>query len=132
MAIKSNVVGWFEIPVEDLNRAINFYESVLGLEMTKTTLEYPAGKVEMAWFPFDYLPGSPGALVKNDKWSKPSQDGPVLYFSSPSGDVENDIPKIKEAGGKIIYDKFHISNDIGYMVVFFDTEGNKLAIHSRK
>ncbi len=33
--MKSNIVGWFEIPVTDMERAIKFYEKVLDIELEK-------------------------------------------------------------------------------------------------
>jgi predicted enzyme related to lactoylglutathione lyase len=33
-----NVVGWFEIPTLDLDRAKKFYEKVLGLKLERRTM----------------------------------------------------------------------------------------------
>ena len=35
MEIKHNMVGWFEIPVNDMDRAIKFYESVFEIELQR-------------------------------------------------------------------------------------------------
>ena len=40
--------------------------------------------------------------------------------------------RVEDAGGKVIMPKTKISDEIGYMAFFFDTEGNKLAFHSSK
>ena len=32
---KTNAIGWFDIYVNDMNRAVGFYESVLGQKMEK-------------------------------------------------------------------------------------------------
>ena len=54
-----NVVGWFEIPAFDLDRAQKFYEEVLGLELERQVL----GPLEMAWFPWlEDAVGSPGSV----------------------------------------------------------------------
>jgi hypothetical protein len=37
---------------------------------------------------------------------------------------------VEAAGGKVLVPKTQISEDIGYMGVFLDTEGNRIAIHS--
>jgi catechol-2,3-dioxygenase len=47
-----NVVGWFEIPVLDLDRAQKFYEKVLGLKLEHHTM----GPLEVAWFPWKRMP----------------------------------------------------------------------------
>jgi uncharacterized protein len=127
--MKSNPVGWFEIPVLDMDRAITFYETVFGYTLER----HPMGPLDMAWFPRDpEARGASGALVKHEEWYKPTLDGPLLYFTSPSGDLSNELEKIESAGGKIWIQRKLISDDYGYMAVFSDTEGNRIAIHSRK
>ncbi|WP_299985733.1 VOC family protein [uncultured Pontibacter sp.] len=128
MAQTFNVVGWFEIPVTDMPRAIRFYESMLGY-----TLHYqPMGEEEMAWFPWsDEGAGAPGSLVKSEKHYTPSTEGTLVYFSSPSGDLANELAKVEQAGGKVLQDKTLIAEDIGFMALFLDTEGNRIALHSR-
>jgi predicted enzyme related to lactoylglutathione lyase len=46
MAPKNNVVGWFEIPVKQMERAIQFYETVFDLKLTR----HQIGSLDMAWF----------------------------------------------------------------------------------
>jgi predicted enzyme related to lactoylglutathione lyase len=47
-----NPIGWFEIYVNDMSRAKQFYESVLGLALTK--LNDPTGSgIDMWAFPAD-------------------------------------------------------------------------------
>ncbi|HCB47418.1 MAG TPA: glyoxalase, partial [Algoriphagus sp.] len=55
--------------------------------------------------------------------------GALIYFSSADCQVE--LGKVEAAGGKVQIDKRMISEDVGYMGVFLDTEGNRVAIHSR-
>jgi len=40
------------------------------------------------------------------------------------------LDRIEKAGGKIIVPKTQISPEHGYMAVFIDTEGNRIALHS--
>lgn len=112
MELSNNVVGWFEIPVADMERAITFYETVLGLKLERNQM----GELDMAWFPFAKAPGAPGSLV---------------YFTSHSGDLKNELEKVEPAGGKVLVPKTLIKEDIGYMAVCEDTEGNRIALHSR-
>lgn len=85
----------------------------------------------MAWFPFAEVIGAAGSLVYNPEFYQPSEKGTLIYFTSPSGDLAEELNKVEPAGGKIIMQKKMISEDIGYMGVFIDTEGNRIAIHSR-
>ncbi|MDX5348401.1 MAG: VOC family protein [Hymenobacteraceae bacterium] len=127
--MKNNVVGWFEIPVTNMERAIKFYEAVFGFKMQ----HQPMGDLDMAWFPWSESgSGASGSLVKHEKWYKPSTDGTLIYFTAHSGDLSNELGKVEAAGGKVLQEKTLITEDIGYMGLFLDTEGNRIALHSRK
>ena len=131
MSLNRNVVGWFEIPVLDMERAIRFYEEVFQYKLSRNVM----GPLDMAWFPGAEgvdSPGSPGSLVCYKEFYKPSADGTLIYFTGPSGDLKNELSRVEKAGGKILIPKKQISPDIGYMAVFLDTEGNRIALHTRK
>jgi len=120
-------VGWFEIPVSNMDRAIKFYNEVFQIEINKQDF----GSTEMGWFPFDgNAKGAPGTLIKSEGHYKPSTDGVLVYFSCE--DVNNELANIEKAGGTILQTKTQISEEHGYMVVFLDTEGNRVALHSQK
>ena len=71
-----------------------------------------------------------GSLVKHPEFYKPSLEGTLAYFDSPSGNLENDLNEVDAAGGKVVICKKQISPDHGYMAVFYDTEGSRVALHS--
>ena len=122
-----NAVGWFEIPVTDMERAIGFYEKVFGFKLSRQQV----GQLEMAWFPFVGTGlGATGSLVFNKDFYKPSGDGVLVYFTAPSGDVDVEISRVKAAGGEVLVSKKLIRRDIGYMAVVQDLEGNRIALHS--
>jgi uncharacterized protein len=123
-----NPVGWFEIPVLDMDRAISFYEKVLNVKIQKVDM----GGLMMGWFPFDEkVVGASGALVQQPENYKPSTDGVLIYFSASSGDLGHELGRVESAGGKVLQAKTLISSEVGYMGVFLDTEGNRAALHSR-
>lgn len=127
--MKNNMVGWFEIPVENMERAIAFYEKVMNLKMDR----HKMGPLDMAWFPWNEEgTGSPGTLVHFPAAYKPSQDGVLIYLTAHSGDLENELSRVEKAGGKVLQGKTQISEDYGYMALFVDSEGNRLALHSRE
>ena len=129
MEVSHNVVGWFEIPVTDMERAMAFYETVLGMELSRNQL----GELDMAWFPWvDGTVGSGGSLVCYNNNYKPSGDGVLIYFTAFSGDLDNELSRVEEAGGKILQSKMQISPEHGYMALVLDTEGNRIALHSRQ
>ncbi len=121
-------VGWFEIPVIGMDRAITFYNSIFQIEISKQNF----GDTEMGWFPFEGKgTGAPGTLIKSSSHYTPSSsEGVLVYFSS--SDVNDELNRIEKAGGKILQAKTQISENHGYMATFIDTEGNRVALHSSK
>ena len=129
MDVEHNVVGWFEVPVENMDRAIRFYETVFEFKMSRNQM----GPLDMGWFPWiENSIGSGGSLVYHPEYYKPSTDGTLIYFTANSGDLSNELSRVENAGGKIIQGKTLIAEDYGYMAIIIDTEGNRVALHSRK
>ena len=120
-----NTIVWFEIPVINFDRAKKFYEELLGLELQVDEM----GGAMMGFFPMEGE-GVSGAIVKGEGY-EPTDKGTLVYFN-----CENDLQpvqdKIEAAGGKVIVPKTLIMEDIGYFCLFFDTEGNKVALWSKK
>jgi predicted enzyme related to lactoylglutathione lyase len=107
----------------------NFYETVFGFKLSRQHL----GPLDMAWFPaVEKGMGSPGSLVFFKDAYKPSPDGVLIYFTAFSGDLAVELSRVEPAGGKVLQPKKLISNEYGYMGLFLDTEGNRIAVHSRK
>ncbi len=117
-----NPINWFEIPVNDLERAKKFYEEIFQIEITLNSMP----NLEMGWFPFDPKgSGATGTLMKAESYV-PSYEGTMVYFSVE--EINDVIPRIKAAGGKIINEKFPIG-DNGFCGHFEDSEGNRVALH---
>lgn len=128
MDLPHNMVGWFEVPVTDMERAILFYETVFELKLGRVQM----GPLDMAGFPsIENTAGSPGSLVLT-KENKPSKDGVLIYFTAFSGDVAIELGRVEKAGGKVLMPKTQITPDIGFMGLALDSEGNRIAFHSRK
>lgn len=122
--MNKNVIQWVEIPVSDMDRAKNFYETVFQFEINVIDL----GGLIMGWFPNrGEAQGCTGTLIKQESYI-PSQEGALVYFGSD--DVQNELDRVEEAGGKIYQPKTQISPEHGYMGVFIDSEGNRIALHS--
>ena len=125
---KNNVVGWFEIPTSNMNRAIKFYEAVFDYKLQLEKM----GDLDMAWFPFNMEAyGSAGSLVYMPDFYKPSADGALVYLTANSGDLTKELSRVEQAGGKVLMKKKQISEEHGYMGIFLDSEGNRVAMHSR-
>jgi predicted enzyme related to lactoylglutathione lyase len=120
MTKKSNPVVYFEIPVNNMDRAINFYKAVFHFEFDKEIID---GN-EMASFPFtEGSSGISGALAKGEIY-KPTKDGIVIYFKTES--IDETINLALANGGQILYPK--TDNGIGFVAEFEDTEGNRIAL----
>ena len=126
-----NVVGWFEIYVSDMPRAVAFYELVLGVTLEKLPPPPapPEGpSVEMMCFPMsDDGPGAGGALAKMDGVT-PGGAGTLVYFSCE--DCATEENRVEAAGGHVVQPKFSIG-PYGFMSLAVDTEGNTFGLHSR-
>ncbi|WP_242094982.1 VOC family protein [Aestuariivivens sediminicola] len=124
--MKKNMIGWFEIPVSDMDRAKTFYETVFNIEISVHDL----GGLLMGWFPDrGEAHGAQGTLIKQDSYI-PSKEGVLIYFMSD--DVQNELDRVVPAGGEIYQPKTQISPEYGYMGVFIDSEGNRIALHSKQ
>ena len=125
MITNRNPVGWFEIYVQDMDRAKTFYEKTL--EVTFEKLESPGA--ELWAFPMNMdAPGAAGSLVKMEGKDSGS-GGTVIYFSCADCAVE--AGRAAQHGGKVVKEKFSIGQ-YGFIAFVEDTEGNMIGLHSMK
>lgn len=124
---KMNAIGWFDIYVSDLKRAVSFYETVLEHKLEE--IVDPTGASQMMSFPADMNSyGAGGALTKSEHGA-PGVGGTIIYFSVEDCAVPQ--ARITEAGGKIIRPKFSIG-EFGWVTLCLDTEGNMFGLNSLK
>lgn len=126
----SNQVVWFEIYVQDMERARQFYEAVLQvkLERMDSPLEQrDSSESEMMTFPMDRESMSTsGALIRKE--GVPSGgNSTLIYFSCTDCAVE--AGRVAEAGGRIFREKMSVG-DYGFIALAVDTEGNMFGLHS--
>ena len=124
----NNAVCWFEIYVQDMKRAQNFYETVLRVSLEK--LPTPDSvELEMMAFPMKMdCPGASGALVKMAGFPS-CGNSTLVYFECT--DCAEEASRVVAAGGRIQRDKMSI-DEYGFIVLAFDTEGNMFGLHSMK
>jgi len=121
----ANAINWFEIPVNDLDRAKDFYEKVFDISMTINNM----GPLQMAWFPSEQDgPGAAGTLIKAESYV-PSHSGTLVYLQVD--DIEKTLGKINNNGGKTLNPKMSIG-EYGFVAHFEDCEGNRVALHSKE
>ena len=124
----NNPVGWFEIYVDDMERAKRFYEAVFDITLEK--LEDPVDSGVLMWaFPSDpEACGAPGTLVKIDEM-KAGGNSTMVYFNCEDCAVEES--RVAAAGGRVEHPKMAIG-EYGFVSNVIDTEGNMFGLHSMK
>ena len=121
--MRSNPVGWFEIYVQDMNRAKGFYEAVLATQLGR--LDSPG--IEMWAFPMQpEQAGAAGSLVRMEGFPS-GGNSTIVYFTCADCAVE--AKRAADSGGKIFKDKFSIGQ-YGFIALVTDTEGNMIGLHS--
>lgn len=117
-----NPVVYFEIPVTDMHRAMQFYQAVFSFDFEQEVIDHN----EMALFPFsDQSKGISGALAKGEIY-KPTHNGVVIYFKTDN--IDKTLQSVIANGGKILYPKTS-NGDLGFVAEFEDSEGNRIALH---
>lgn len=119
-----NTFCWIDIPVTDLDRAIQFYSM---------TLEKPVKKYDEHGFVFGLFPHTEESVsgclsVMDDR--KPSQNGPLVYLNV-EGRLESTVEAAKKHGGKVLKPIEQIG-PYGHRAVILDTEGNAVALYSKE
>jgi len=126
-SVKPNPVGWFEIYVQDINRAKTFYETILRTKLER--LPSPVKDIEMWAFPSERgSTGTTGALAKMDG-VRSGGNSTLVYFVCEDCAVEQG--RVEGAGGEVHKQKFSIGEH-GFISLAVDTEGNMFGLHSRK
>ncbi|MBD1261174.1 VOC family protein [Maribacter polysiphoniae] len=122
-----NMIGWFEIPVTDMDRAKAFYETVFDITISVHDLD---GLI-MGWFPnAPEKKGASGSLVQHSMYIPSTTEGPLLYFTCE--DLTKELSRVEGASGTILKQKTEIGGGYGFMALIKDTEGNRIALHSQK
>lgn len=122
-SVFKNYVSWFEIPAYNHFRSMAFYNYIYQIEMKYVELN----GFSMAFFPADK--GIGGAIVTGPG-CVPSEIGPLIYLNA-GHDLNNVLSRVNEAGGRVVMGKTFLGDNAGYFALFIDSEGNRLALHSK-
>lgn len=120
-------VQHFEIPADDVERCQKFYKNVFGWEMKN---EISGANPGQDYWMFETQDengnkGIGGGLMKRQS----SQQTVTNYITVLS--IDEFSSKVEQSGGKIIMNKTEIP-DMGYIVVFMDTENNMFGLYEAK
>ena len=114
----------FEIPVDDLERAKNFYKSVFGWKMESIPeMEY----ILITTTPVDEkgMPKEIGAINGGMMKRQRPVTSPLITISVE--DLDDAMKTVKKMGGEIVRGKIQVG-DMGYAAYFKDTEGNIIGL----
>ena len=123
MTTKQTAINWFEIPCEDLDRAAEFYETLLDVKLLRTELD----ENPMAIFSSE-LTGANGNLVKRP-FRKPGRGGTMVYLNC-NGELDNVLARVPKAGGLVLMPKTPVPGGNGHFACLRDSEGNHIGLHS--
>ena len=109
-----------EIPVKDINKAKEFYETIFNWKVQIET-----GFTDYAFFSTGEE-GVGGAFTKSDKTAK----GEIMLHIEVE-DIPKTLENIEKNKGKIVQEKTEIGGDLGFYAVFEDNFGNVLGLWSK-
>lgn len=121
-----NIVNWFEIPVEDFQRAKNFYQIIFSMEMGDALVM----NMQMAFFPSENGNGKVGGALVKSEMHKSNTEGVLVYLNA-NPDISAVLGRIEDEGGIIMMNKTSINDGAGFIAIFLDTEGNRIGLHAQ-
>jgi predicted enzyme related to lactoylglutathione lyase len=122
---------WIQITAQDVDRATDFYKSILDFTITNQREIQGMGKMSLFTFKGKFEEKLSGGILKRcPSYPDPPESGPaVIYFYAD--DLEGTMDKIVKAGGKKLSDRTP-AGDMGYSMDFRDTEGNFHGLYTSK
>lgn len=116
-----NCAVWFDIPVADLERSVDFYQAVLGNPITTESFDGFSFGVLM------HEQGNGGCLVPMPDAIQ--REGGILLYMNVHGRIRDAVAQVAAKGGEILED-VHPIDPHGFRALIRDSEGNRLALHS--
>jgi predicted enzyme related to lactoylglutathione lyase len=118
-------VSIVEIPTTDFSRAVQFYQSLLQIQIEEVDM----GELRMGVFPGEE--GAVNVTLLHGKDYRPAEHGVVVYLNA-GDDLQPLLDGVETYGGKIVVPKTEIDPEMGFFALFQDTEGNTLGLYSAR
>ena len=121
----SRVISWYEIPTINFERAVAFYQGMLG----ETLRLGESPDMPMAIFP--YPEGHTGGALVHDPRRQPGPTGPTVYFVADhrAGGLEGCLRRAHESGAEVLLPRTNIGPN-GFIALLRDPEGNVVGLHA--
>lgn len=115
---------WFEIPTDNFERAIAFYETLLTTRLRRESMDGIALAV------FEHEPEQIGGALVHGGPYRPGDTGTLIYLNAgPS--LDRVLERVAGLGGAVVTGKTLITPEIGYFAHVRDTEGNVVGLHAQ-
>lgn len=113
------LISWVEVPANDMDRAVSFYNAVFNLNLTVSDF----GFEKMAFFP-----NNEGAISQSDEIHS-GQKGLLVSFNTEDK-LDAALIEVTKGGGSILKAKTKIEAEgMGYFAMVLDSEGNKIGLY---
>lgn len=119
---KKYSIVWVDIPVNNLQRATEFYSFILDEEIEIVTMS------GMRFATFPHEDGQPAGCLVEQQDITPNANSLLVYFNV-EGRLDSILKEVEKRGGKILKDKEQIG-PWGYRAIILDCEQNRIALHS--
>ena len=117
-------IAFFEIPTVDFHRAVDFYETVFGVQLPVFECE----EEKMACFTEE---GETVGAIFHAPDYLPSEKGVIISFNCE--DIDQTLEKVLRKGGKIMMPKTKVEVEgRGWFALFADSEGNRVGLYADK
>lgn len=117
-----NALNWFEIPVNDMDRAVSFYETLLDTKLRRERF----GNMPYAIFPH-HEAGVGGALIQDAK--RPSGAAGTLVYLNADRELDAVLARAEKANATVFLPKTAIG-PAGFIAILVDSEGNRVGFNS--
>uniref|UniRef100_UPI00404A2B96 VOC family protein n=1 Tax=Gelidibacter sp. TaxID=2018083 RepID=UPI00404A2B96 len=126
--MNTNIICWFEIYADNIERAKKFYKDVLGTEFHDSPMTF-GDDFKMSFFSPAENQGVSGALIemKGARNGNNGNTSTIIYF--PCMDCSVEESRVEKAGGKIVKPKMSIGEH-GFVSICIDTECNTFGLYS--
>ncbi len=128
--MQKNAISWFEIPSLNLEKAQQFYESVLQVTMQRMTM----GPSECAVFPYDEAAGGVGGAIicgpSAPVTATGAGSGVLVYLHSTSHSIDVLLQRAMAVGGSVALPRTALPPGLGFMASILDLDGNKVGLHA--
>ena len=115
----ANAIVHFEIPADDVQRAIKFYKSAFGWKISDPwKMDY--------FFVETRKKGEDG--INGGLMQRKMPDQPFMNYIMTNS-IDKSMQRVERAGGVVVMPKQEIGQNMGWIAAFKDTEGNIMGFH---